>query len=86
MREHARRHLPAEFLNRVDRLLVYRALEEEDIREIARRVLSDVTVRVEELGVELRITAEALEFIVQAAFGRHLGARPVRPARHALRR
>ena len=78
MREHARRHLPAEFLNRVDRVLVFRALEEEGIREIARRALSDVTVRVEEMGVALRITAEALEFIVQAAFGRNFGARPVR--------
>jgi ATP-dependent Clp protease ATP-binding subunit ClpC len=78
MREFARRHLPAEFLNRIDRLLVFRRLAEEDIREIARRELSESSLRAEKMEIELRITTDALEFIVRAAVGRHQGARPVR--------
>ncbi len=78
MREYARRNLPAEFLNRIDRLVVFRRLAEEDIREIARRALSESSLRAEKMEIDLRITTDALEFIVRVAVGRHQGARPVR--------
>ena len=75
--EFARRRLPGEFLNRLDRLVVFRALAEEEIREIARRTLSDAIGRAENLGIRLHITSEALDYIVAATLGRHAGARPV---------
>ncbi len=78
MREYARRHLPAEFLNRVDRVLVFRALAEEDIREITRRTLSDVVRRAQDMNVSLHVTTDALEFLVRAAVDRRQGARPIR--------
>ena len=77
MREHARRHLPSEFLNRIDRLLVFTNLEEEHIREIARRQLSAATVRAEKLSIQLHVTSEALDYIVGVAVERHSGARPI---------
>ena len=77
MREYARRHLPVEFLNRIDRVLILRTLEEEDIREIARRTLSDATVRAEGMGIDLHVSPDALEYLVRAVVGRHQGARPV---------
>ena len=77
LHEFARRTLPGEFLNRLDRLVVFRALAEEEIREIARRTLSDAIGRAENLGIRLHITSEALDYIVTATLGRHAGARPV---------
>ena len=77
IREFAKRQLPGEFLNRLDRLVVFRALEEEDIREIARRTLSDAIVRAENLGIRLHITSEALDYIVDVTLGRNAGARPI---------
>ena len=77
IREFARKQLPSEFLNRLDRLLVFRGLGEEEIREIARRALSDATLRAENLGIRLHITSDALDFIVSATLGRHAGARPI---------
>ncbi|MDE2867642.1 MAG: ATP-dependent Clp protease ATP-binding subunit [Chloroflexota bacterium] len=77
IREYARRQLPGEFLNRLDRLVVFRALEEEDIREIARRTLSDAILRAENLGIRLHITSEALDYIVNVTLGRNAGARPI---------
>ena len=77
LREFARRQLPGEFLNRLDRLVVFRALEEEDIREIARRTLSDAILRAENLGIRLHITSEALDYIVSVTLGRNAGARPI---------
>ena len=77
IREFARRQLPGEFLNRLDRLVVFRALSEEDIREIARRTLSDAALRAEKLGIRLHIASEALDYIVNVTLGRHAGARPI---------
>ena len=77
IREFAKRQLPGEFLNRLDRLVVFRALEEEDIREIARRTLSDAILRSKNLGIRLHITSEALDYIVNVTLGRNAGARPI---------
>lgn len=77
IREYARKQLPGEFLNRLDRLVVFRTLEEEDIREIARRTLSDAILRAENLGIRLDITSEALDHIVNVTVGRNAGARPI---------
>ena len=78
MRDFARRHLPAEFLNRIDRLLVFRDLGDEELREIARRTLSDATLRAKALDIELHVTSEALDYVVRVAASRNQGARPVR--------
>jgi ATP-dependent Clp protease ATP-binding subunit ClpC len=77
IREFARKQLPGEFLNRLDRLVVFRTLEEEEIREIARRTLSDAILRAENLGIRLHITSEALDYIVNVTLGRSAGARPI---------
>ena len=78
MREHARRHLPAEFLNRIDRLLVFHDLGDAELREIARRLLSAAILRARAVGLELDVTSEALDYVVRVAAARNQGARPVR--------
>ncbi len=69
-----------EFLNRVDDIIVFRQLKQEDINEIARRMLSGLSKRVRELDFELEFSDEAIEEIGKAGFDPVYGARPLRRA------
>ncbi|MBH39898.1 MAG: ATP-dependent Clp protease ATP-binding protein ClpC [Chloroflexi bacterium] len=77
VRQHAVKHLPSPLVNRLDRIIVFDPLEAEYIREIARRALSDATIRAQRLNVLLHISSEALDAIVAMTINRHSGARPV---------
>ncbi len=69
-----------EFLNRVDEIIVFNQLEKEDIKEIARRMLSSLTKQLAELGTELTVTDNAISQIADAGFDKVYGARPLRRA------
>ncbi len=69
-----------EFLNRVDDIIVFRQLNQGDINEIARRMLSGLSKRVKELDFELEFSDEAVDEIGKAGFDPVYGARPLRRA------
>jgi ATP-dependent Clp protease ATP-binding subunit ClpC len=69
-----------EFLNRVDEIIVFNQLEKSDIEEIARRMLSSLKKRVDELGITLEFTENAISAIADAGFDKVYGARPLRRA------
>ena len=69
-----------EFLNRVDDIIVFRKLTQEDIREIAARLLKNLSDRVRALDVELTFSDEAITRIADAGFDPVYGARPLRRA------
>ena len=69
-----------EFLNRVDEIVVFHKLSDEDIRKIARLMLTDVTKRVEELGISLSFTDEVVAELAKEGFDEVYGARPLRRA------
>ena len=69
-----------EFLNRVDDTIVFRQLTEEDIRCIARRMLSSLDRRVKELEITLTVSDEAVAELARAGFDPVYGARPLRRA------
>ena len=69
-----------EFLNRVDEIIVFNQLEKEDIKEIARRMLSSLTKQLAELGTELTVTDNAISQIADTGFDKVYGARPLRRA------
>ena len=69
-----------EFLNRVDDIIVFHQLGKDDINEIAKRMLSTLSKRVRELGIELEFSDEAVEAIGKAGFDPVYGARPLRRA------
>ena len=60
-----RRTFRPEFLNRVDDTIVFRRLSREDVRQIARGMTEAVCGRMRELGVELRVTDEALDLLAE---------------------
>ena len=69
-----------EFLNRIDDIIVFRALTEEDIREVARRMLGAVSARMEAMGVRLDASEEAVAELARKGFDPKYGARPLRRA------
>ncbi len=69
-----------EFLNRVDDIIVFEQLDKESIKEIARRLLSKLSKRVGEMGIELDFDESAVEKIADEGFDPVYGARPLKRA------
>ncbi|MFU8827153.1 MAG: ATP-dependent Clp protease ATP-binding subunit [Brevefilum sp.] len=67
-----------EFINRLDGVIVFRALSKADIREIVQLELDKVNKRLEENRIRLRATHEALEFMADEGYNPEMGARPLR--------
>ena len=78
--EELRRTFRPEFLNRIDETIVFRALTETDIAEIARRMLRSTAQRMEELGIHLEVSDEAAAELARVGFDPLYGARPLRRA------
>ena len=73
-----RRTLRPEFLNRIDEVIVFRALTREQISEIARLLLEHTTRRLRPQGIEVEFTEEAVELVAEEGFDPEFGARPLR--------
>ena len=69
-----------EFLNRVDEIIVFHALEQEEIDAIARLLLKQVCARLAERGIELDVDDSALNLISSSGYDIQYGARPLRRA------
>lgn len=69
-----------EFLNRIDDIIVFRALTQADIQEVARRMLNTVSERMSAMGIHLEATDEAIEELAKEGFDTKYGARPLRRA------
>ena len=66
-----------EFLNRVDDIVIFNALEKEDIMKIVDIELQQLQERIEKLGYSLKLTKKAKEFIGEKGFDKKYGARPL---------
>ena len=75
-----RRTFRPEFLNRIDDIIVFRALTEQDIEEVARRMLKTVENRMESMGIHLDASEEAVKELAREGFDPKYGARPLRRA------
>jgi len=69
-----------EFLNRIDDTIVFRALTREDICEVARRMLRQVSERMESRGIRLDAGEDAIAELARVGFDPKYGARPLRRA------
>jgi len=69
-----------EFLNRVDEVIVFHPLTEEQVTQIVDLLLASLGERLESQGMKLRVTEEAKRFLAKKGFDRTLGARPLRRA------
>ncbi|MEG0570908.1 MAG: ATP-dependent Clp protease ATP-binding subunit [Oscillospiraceae bacterium] len=75
-----KRNFKPEFINRLDEIIVFHKLSQEDIKVIARKMLANLCNRVEKLGIKLSFEDSAIEKIATLGFDTVYGARPLRRA------
>jgi ATP-dependent Clp protease ATP-binding subunit ClpC len=73
--------LNPEFLNRVDEIIVFDALTDDDLLAIARLMIRQLNASLADRGIRLKVTAEAYRWLIDRTCGdRSYGARPLRRA------
>ena len=74
------RHFRPEFLNRLDDVIFFHHLSKNDIKQIIEIEMREVYARVAAKGMELTLTDEAKEFLLEQGYSEEYGARPMRRA------
>ncbi len=67
-----------EFLNRVDDVIVFHILKQEDIKEILTLMINELRDRLKEKDIDFELTDEAKDFLVKEGYDSNYGARPLR--------
>ena len=67
-----------EFINRIDEIIVFRALTDEQLAEITKLLLDRLARRLHAQGIEVVFTDEAVELLAHEGFDPEFGARPLR--------
>jgi ATP-dependent Clp protease ATP-binding subunit ClpB len=75
-----REHFRPEFLNRIDEIIVFRPLDEAQLRQIVGLLAASVERRLEETGITLNVTDDALTLLAREGYDPVYGARPLRRA------
>lgn len=75
-----KRTFSPEFLNRIDDVVIFNALGQDEIFRIIDITLRDLYKRLENLGFNLRLTEDAKKFVAEKGFDPQFGARPLHRA------
>jgi ATP-dependent Clp protease ATP-binding subunit ClpC len=78
VRDEVERTFTPEFLNRLDEVIVFHPLSREQIGEIVHIMLREVQKRLADEDLTLRLTDEAVEFLVERGYDTKFGARPLK--------
>lgn len=76
--EEMKRHFRPEFINRIDDIVVFSPLNENQIMKIIDLSMDDIRVRLEDRKIELVLTDASKRFIANEAYNPAFGARPVK--------
>lgn len=69
-----------EFLNRIDETIMFLPLNEEEIKQVVRLQIGEITKMLEDNGITLQLSENALNFLAHAGYNPEFGARPVKRA------
>lgn len=73
-----RQFMRPEFLNRVDDIIMFRPLDENQIGEVVRMQFNQVKKMLEENGIQIEISDQAVDLIARQSYDPQYGARPVK--------
>lgn len=77
--EEVKKIFKPEFINRIDEMLVFHTLTQENIQEIVRLMLASLNKRLEaQMGITLEVSKKVVEYIAKSGFDKNYGARPIR--------
>ena len=69
-----------EFLNRLDEIIIFRMLKQDEIKKIVDLMVAKVNERLKEQGMEIELTESAKEYLAKVGYDPIYGARPLRRA------
>lgn len=76
----AKKRFKPEFINRIDEVIVFRKLQKEDLHKIVEIEIEKVRERLLNMGLELKLCEDAIDFIIERGYQPEYGARPLRRA------
>ncbi len=71
-------HFRPEFLNRLDEIIYFNALSKTEVYGIVKLLLGDLRKRLLTKGIELKISKEAIDFLIEKGYDINFGARPLK--------
>ena len=78
--EMLKKQIRPEFLNRIDEVIMFTPLNEQEIREIVTLQVNGVKKMLQQNGVTLELTTDAIDFLAHVGYDPEFGARPVKRA------
>lgn len=78
--EELRKSFRPEFLNRIDDIIVFHQLDEENLKAIVEIMLKSMIKRIKELDIDIEVTDAAKDLLMKKGFDVEYGARPLRRA------
>ena len=78
--EEIKKFFKPEFINRIDEIIIFDSLNEKEIKEIARRMLSELQKRCNNGGIKVSFDDSIVEVVSKKGFDSIYGARPLRRA------
>ena len=75
-----KRSFRPEFINRIDQIVVFHSLGREELYRIVDLLLAQVRTRLQEQKIELVVSDEVRDFLLEVGFDEEYGARPLRRA------
>lgn len=76
--EEVKKTFKPEFLNRVDDIIVFKSLTRENLYNIVELEIADVVKRLKDKQIDMQLTKEALELLIEKGFDPVYGARPLK--------
>lgn len=76
--EHLKHTFRPEFINRVDEMIVFQSLSDEELRKVVDLLLKDLQKRIKENGYEIEVSEKAKDLILKKGYDPKFGARPLK--------
>ena len=73
-----RANFKPEFLNRIDEIVIFNALNKDVIKEILTKIIKDLEARLKDKRITLKLTDKAANFIIDHSYNEAYGARPIK--------
>ena len=67
-----------EFINRIDEIIIFKALSKDTVYEILNKIIKDIELRLEDKKIKLVLTNKAKKYIVDNSYDEKFGARPIK--------
>ena len=78
VRDELKKMLRPELLNRIDKVIVFRALTQKDIFKIIDLQIDDLKARLQKKGLSVQLTPAAKQYLLDHGYDAHNGVRPLR--------